>query len=62
MSKTVLYIVRVCEDGEAMEYEYGNLQHAMEHLQQETAPAELLLYEYNSAENRRTYTTIAKNR
>ena len=31
----MLYIVRVIEDGEVFEYEYGNQRHAMEHLEME---------------------------
>ena len=31
----MLYIVRVYEDGEQYEYEYGNLHHAEEHIAME---------------------------
>lgn len=38
-----LYIVRVTEDGELYEYEYGNLPHAREHYSQEESAS---LFEY----------------
>jgi hypothetical protein len=40
----MLYIVRVHEDGQVYEYEYGLLEHAREHMRQERCHAELFLY------------------
>ena len=40
-----LYVVKSYEDGEVYEYEYGNLQHAEEHLAMEKVPAEIYLYQ-----------------
>lgn len=40
----MLYIVRVYEDGQCYEYEYGLLEHALEHLQMEMCYAELYAY------------------
>ena len=31
----MLYILKVIEDGEVYEYEYGNLRHALEHYDKE---------------------------
>ena len=42
----MLYIVRVYEDGDIFEYEYGNLKHAQEHLSFENCYAEL--YEWQN--------------
>ena len=41
----MLYIVRVFEDEETFEYEYGNQKHADEHMKMEKAHAELYLYQ-----------------
>jgi hypothetical protein len=38
-----LYVLKVLVDGELAEYEYGNIKHAMEHYDMETAA---FLYEY----------------
>ncbi len=40
----MLYIVRVFEDGQIYEYEYGTLEHAQAHMNAETAHAELYVY------------------
>lgn len=40
----MLYIVRVFDGDDTFEYEYGNQQHAEEHLKMEKAHAELYLY------------------
>lgn len=40
----MLYLVRAYEDGEVYEYEYGNLDHAEEHLAMEKGQAEIYLY------------------
>lgn len=42
-----LYIVKVLEDGEAYEYEYGNLKHAREHYNNEKTAQ---LVEYSDGE------------
>lgn len=44
----MLYIVRVKEDGEQYEYEYGNLRHAEEHLTMEKPTVEVEIYEYHN--------------
>ena len=41
----MLYIVKVYEEGEVFEYEYGLLEHAEEHLSFEKGKAELYTYE-----------------
>ena len=41
---TLLYIIKVYADGQVYEYEYGLLEHAKEHLQQENSYAELFFY------------------
>lgn len=41
----MLYIVKAFEGNEIFEYEYGNIQHAKEHYNQEKS-AELWKYEY----------------
>ena len=40
----MLYIVRVCEDGQIYEYEYGLLDHARQHMQMERCRAELYIW------------------
>ena len=40
----MLYIVKVNEDGQIYEYEYGMLEHALEHLQFESCYAELYVW------------------
>ena len=40
----MLYFVRVYEDGKYYEYEYGLIEHALEHLQMEKCYAELFAY------------------
>lgn len=42
----MLYIVRVNDNGEQYEYEYGNLRHAEEHIAMEKPTAKVELYEY----------------
>lgn len=42
----IMYIVRVWEDGEKMEYEYGNYKHAMEHYEEEDKAEKVQLIEY----------------
>lgn len=44
----MLYIVRVKEDGEQYEYEYGNLRHAEEHLTMEKPTVKVEIYEYHN--------------
>ena len=44
----MLYIVRVNDNGEQYEYEYGNLHHAEEHIAMEKPTAKVALYEYNN--------------
>lgn len=44
----MLYIVRVKEDGEQYEYEYGNIRHAEEHLAMEKPTAKVEIYEYHN--------------
>lgn len=39
----MLYIVRVFEDGDTFEYEYGNMDHALEHYTSEKA-AQIIEY------------------
>lgn len=52
----MLYIVRVNEDGEQYEYEYGNLRHAEEHKAIEKPTAKVELYEYcNGKETKMRY-------
>lgn len=41
----MIYIVRVYEDGEIYEYEYGNEKHAREHMAWEKSHAELYVYQ-----------------
>lgn len=54
-----LYIVKVIEDGETMEYEYGNLKHAKEHFDTDKAnDVELLEYCWNSASGKGTYRVL----
>ncbi len=56
-----LYIVRVLEDGEQIEYEYSNLKHATEHYELEKGEkVELLEYSWNTKTNSRSYTTLKK--
>lgn len=40
----MLYIVKVNENGQIYEYEYGLLEHAQEHLRYETCHAELYVW------------------
>lgn len=40
----MLYIVKVYEDGEVYEYEYGLLEHAEQHLAFEKCKAEIYTY------------------
>lgn len=44
----MLYIVRVKDDGEQYEYEYGNIRHAEEHLAMEKPTAKVEIYEYHN--------------
>ena len=44
----LLYVVRVFEDGETFEYEYGNLKHASEHYESETRADKVELLEYST--------------
>lgn len=46
----MLYIVRVYEDGQCYEYEYGLLEHATLHFQSEKCCVQLLEYK-NENEN-----------
>lgn len=43
----MLYIVRVHEDGDVYEYEYGNMEHATEHYNMETKADKVELLEYS---------------
>ena len=45
MKNAYLWIVRVYENGDVYEYEYGTIEHAREHVNMEKCPCEL--YEYN---------------
>lgn len=49
----MLYIVRVYEDGEQYEYEYGNLRHAEEHIAMEKPTAKVEIYEYSKGIERK---------
>lgn len=40
----MLYIVRVFEDDDTFEYEYGNMDHALEHYENESMAE---IWEYN---------------
>lgn len=44
----LLYVVRVSEDGETFEYEYGNLRHAEEHYNSEHKADRVELLEYST--------------
>ncbi len=41
----MLYIVRVYEDGQCYEYEYGLLEHALKHLEMENCCTQLYTYD-----------------
>lgn len=46
-----LYIVKVYEDGEVYEYEYGSLKHALQHCEEEIAKGnEIDIYRYNNGQ------------
>lgn len=52
----MIYIVRVNDNGEQYEYEYGNLRHAEEHIAMEKPTAKVELYEYcNGKETKMRY-------
>ena len=40
----MLYIIKVYEDGQIYEYEYGMLEHAQEHMRWERCYAELYIW------------------
>ena len=44
----LMYVVRVYEDGEKMEYEYGNIKHATEHFDWETKAEKVEIIEYST--------------
>jgi|GEM_PF-5834704 len=44
MNKNSLYIVKVLDDGEVFEYQYGNYNHAKEHYDTEKVAT---IYEYD---------------
>ena len=44
----LMYVVRVYEDGEKIEYEYGNIKHAIEHFDWETKADKVELVEYRT--------------
>ena len=44
----LLYVVRVFEDGEMFEYEYGNIKHATEHYDSETKADKVELLGYST--------------
>lgn len=48
----MLYIVRVNDNGEQYEYEYGNLRHAEEHIAMEKPTAKVEIYEYHNGQER----------
>lgn len=47
----MLYIVAVKEDGEVYEYEYGNVEHAVQHAKEERSKGnEIRVYSYAGGE------------
>lgn len=54
-----LYIVKVYEDNESYEYEYGNLTHAQQHYDMEHGKVDLIAYYWNNSSGERLYKTIA---
>ena len=54
-----LYIVRVYEDGDIYDYEYGNLKHATEHYNTDKAKrVELIEYSWDSKAAVESYKTL----
>lgn len=54
----MLYIVKAYDNGDIYEYEYGNLEHAKQHLATEKGKAEIYKYVYDKATGNDTMTLI----
>lgn len=54
----MLYIVKAYEDGEVYEYEYGLLEHALAHLQNDLRAEWFEVYEYKNGVETRIKTRI----